>query len=243
MKRYLLPLLVLIAFLVTFPTAFASESATVTEDSIPLMKGPSFISEQVGDETVSSGYVVEVISRTSFTDRLAAVPEDFWYFVSFRECGALIAGYVHGSVLRIGPGVTIPVADPPGFPPVKSAPALKEYMVVASIDGKCIKTHGTLTVPPKKTATHFTIKRFDSSFTPCPDGGFGSIIGFSIVSAANPAEELFSYEEHIADDPAELQYIKDGFHYFDLDPGSYTVTVRGGPDTTLELTYELVNAQ
>ncbi|MBN2223891.1 MAG: hypothetical protein JW765_04365 [Deltaproteobacteria bacterium] len=242
MNRYLLPLLVLFALFLTFPSAFASESATVTEDSIPLMKGPSFISEEMGGVTVSRGYTVEVISRTSFTDRLAALPDDYWYLVRYRESGVLYTGYVHGSALALDAAATIPVFDPPEYSPNKpTASGIKK--VTSSIDGGCERHEGVIVVPEGTMATHFTIKRFDSSFTPCPDGGFGSIIGFSIISAANPAEELFSYEEHIADDPAELQYIKDGFHYFDLDPGSYTVTVRGGPDTTLELTYEMINAQ
>jgi hypothetical protein len=106
-----------------------------------------------------------------------------------------------------------------------------------------VKTEGTLTVPKGSTATHFTIARFDSSFTPCPDGGYGSIIGFSIVSAADRNREFFSYEESIADDPAGLRYMKDGFYYADLDPGTYVVTVRGGPGTILELTYDLMVAR
>jgi hypothetical protein len=37
--------------------------------------------------------------------------------------------------------------------------------------------------------------------------------------------------------------LKDGFYYMDLDPGNYTVTIRGGPDTTLEITYDLTVAR
>jgi len=111
--------------------------------------------------------------------------------------------------------------------------------VVSSIDIHCEHSEGVITVPGGTAATHFTIAGFDSSFTPCPGGGYGSIIGFAIVSATDPSQEEFSYEEQIADDPSQLQYVKDGFYYFDLGPGTYRVVVRGGPGTVLELTYGL----
>jgi hypothetical protein len=219
--------------------ALSADNATVTEDSVSLMTGPSFILDKLNDNLmVYKGQRIEVVSRTSFTDRLAAVPENYWYFVRFLECGKVITGYIHGSALAVNEGAVVPIFDPPGFspnPPVVSG----RYTVVSSMGGKqCVRDEGCITVPKGTAATHFVIARFDSSFTPCPDGDLASIIGFSIVSVGDPGEVLFSYEEHIADEPAQLQYIKDGFYYFDLEPGNYRVTLRGG-GTVLNLTYEL----
>ena len=241
MKRYLLvlPALFLVS-LICLP-AGAAENATVTKNSIPLMSGPSFIVEEIAGVTLMSGRRVEVVSRTSFTDRLAAVPEDYWYLVRLTERGTAVTGYVHGSVLAIDAGVAAPVTDPPGYAPAPKTVS-GGYSVTSAVSERCAVTNGTLTVPDGSTATHFVIGRFDSSFTACPDGGYGSVIGFSVVSAADPNYEYFSYEEHLADDPAGLQYQKDGFYYMDLDPGTYVVTVRGGPNTTLTISYDLVRS-
>jgi hypothetical protein len=241
MRRYPLILCASILLIAASAYALAAENATVTEGGIPFKKDPSFISDEVG--TTVKGERVLVLSRTSFTDRLAAVPDDYWYLVRTTRAGAPPTGYVHGSILAIDPGTTVSVFDPPGFTPTAPPPGGKLYTVRSSVNAACRKTNGTLTIPKGKVATHFTIVRFDSSFTSCPGGGYGSIIGFSIVPSAKPADELFTYEEHIADDPAELQYTKDGFYYFDLEPGNYTVTIQGGPDTTLELTYELTDKE
>jgi hypothetical protein len=243
MKQYIVAPLALILLLLAYRGAFASENATVTEDFIPLMKGPSFIAEELDDVQMVKGERVKAISRTSFTDRLAAVPEDYWYLVGFRESGALITGYIHGSALAVDPGVTIPIFDPPGLSVTTPRVVSGRYTGQWRIDARCVRTVDALIVPEGATATHFTIVRFDSSFTPCPGETYGSIIGFSIAPAADPGGELFSYEEHIADDPAELQHIKDGFYSFDLEPGNYAVDIRGGRDTILKLTYELVEAK
>jgi hypothetical protein len=239
MKRYLLPLSVAILLVVGRSAVSAAENAAVTENSIPLMAGPSFTAGEIGGVTIYNGQRLEAVSRTSFADRLAAVPEDYWYLISYRECGALRSGYVHGSSLALDTAVTVPIYDPPGFSP-KPRVVSGRYTVASFINGgRCAHNEGVILVPEGTVATHFTIDRFDSSFTPCPAGGYASIIGFSIISATDPSDELFSYEEHLADDPAELQYTKDGFYYFDLEPGTYTLAVRGGQDTVLKLSYEL----
>jgi hypothetical protein len=242
MKRSFPSLAVLAAVILVPLAASAAENATVTEGSIPLMVGPSFIVEEVPGVATVKGQRIEVVSRTSFTDYLAAIPENYWYLVRFTNPGSPVTGYLHGSVLALDPGATVPVFDPPGFAP-KPKVASGGNTVTSAVSGRCVKTEGVLTVPKGSTATHFTISRFDSSFTSCPDGGYGSIIGFSIVSAADLNREFFSYDESIADDPAGLQYQRDGFYYMDLDPGSYIVTIRGGPDTALEITYDLTVAR
>jgi hypothetical protein len=227
------------AAVVLVPLAsLGAENATVTEDSIPLMTGPSFIVGEVTGCATEKGQRIEVLTRTSFTDYLAAVPEDYWYNVRIVSGGSPVTGYVHGSVLLLDPGATVPVFDPPGFAP-RPKDVFGTFSVASAVSERCAKTEGAMIVPEGSTATHFTIARFDSSFTACPDGGFGSIIGFSIVSAADPGREFFSYEESIADDPAGLRYLKDGFYSMDLDPGTYIVTIRGGPETILEITYDL----
>jgi hypothetical protein len=239
MKRLSLWAATLIVILMSPFAATGTSNAVVTADSIPLMEGPSFIADEAdGGAVVPKGQPVEVVSRTSFTDRLAAIPEDYWYFVRFSDSGAIRSGYIHGSVLALAEGTLVPVFDPPGSSP--GAPVTSgAYTVMSSVGTRCELSEGVITVPAGSAATHFTIARFDSSFTPCPGGGYGSIIGFSIVPAADPGVEEFSYEEHIADDPDELQHVKDGFYYFDLGPGTWRVVVRGGPDTVLELTYDL----
>ncbi len=238
MKRSILCTATVAVFLLSSVWAFPAGNATVTGESIPLMKGPSFISDEPGAVALHKGQPVTVLSRTSFTDRLAAIPEDYWYLVTFREGGAPFTGYVHGSALAVEEGAAIPIFDPPGFSP-KPPVASGTYTVVSRVTAQCTRDEGVVTVPAGTVATHFTIARFDSSFTPCP-GEYGSVIGFSIVSSAESGSELFSYEERIADDPAGLQYMKDGLYYMDLDPGNYVVTIRGGPGTVLELSYELV---
>jgi hypothetical protein len=242
MKR-LFPYLAVSVAVILFPLAsLGVENGTITEGSIPLMKGPSFIVEDVPGLATVKGQRVEVLSRTSFTDYLAAVPESYWYNVRLARGGSPVTGYIHGSILLVDPGVTVPVFDPPGYAP-KPKDVSGGYTVKSAVSERCVKTEGILTVPKGSTATHFTIVRFDSSFTPCPDGGYGSVIGFSIVPAADRNREFFSYEESIADDPAGIQYLKDGFYYMDLDPGTYVVTVRGGPGTILEITYDLMVAR
>jgi len=238
MKRPLQFVSALFVVILVHVAALAAENATVTKNSIPIMTGPSFIVEEVAGVTMTKGQRIEVVSRTSFTDRLAAVPEDYWYLVRFTERGTAVTGYVHGSVLAIDAGVTAPVTDPPGYAPGPKTVS-GGYSVTSAVSERCAVTNGTFTVPAGSTATHFVIARFDSSFTACP-GDYGSVIGFSVVSAADPNYEYFSYEEHIADDPAGLQYQKDGFYYMDLDPGTYIVNVRGGPGTMLTITYDLV---
>lgn len=218
------------------------ENTTVTEGSIPLMTGPSFTVGEVAGFATTKGQRVEVLSRTSFTDHLAAVPEDYWYNVRVLRPGAPVTGYIHGSVLVVDPGVTVPIFDPAGFAP-KPTSVSGGYTIRSAVSGRCVTTEGVFTVPDGSTATHFTIKRFDSSFTACPGGGYSSVIGFSIVSAADRNREFFSYEESIADDPAGLQYLKDGFYYMDLDPGTYVLTVRGGPETSLEIAYDQMVAR
>jgi hypothetical protein len=242
MKRFSQPLAVIAAVTLLPLVCLGVENATVTEDSIPLMTGPSFIVEEVPGFATAKDQRIEVISRTSFTDYLAAVPENYWYNVRLSLGAAPVTGYLHGSVLMVDPGVTVPVFDPPAYTP-KPKVLSGGYTVKSAVSERCVKTEGTLTVPDGSAATYFAIARFDSSFTPCPDGGYGSIIGFSIVSAADRNREFFSYEESIADDSAGLQCLKDGLYYMDLDPGTYVVTVRGGPGTTLEITYDLMVAR
>ncbi len=117
MKR-LFPSLAVLAAVILFPLAsLGVENGTVTEGSIPLMKGPSFIVEEVPGFATAKGQRIEVLSRTSFTDYLAAVPDDYWYNVRLGHGGAPVTGYLHGSVLLVDPGVTVPVFDPPGFCP------------------------------------------------------------------------------------------------------------------------------
>ena len=232
-----------IAALILLPVVSpAIENATVTEGSIPLMQAPSFIVEEVPGFSTAKGQRVEVLSRTSFTDYLAAVPEDYWYNVRVSRAGAPVTGYIHGSVLSIDPGAAVPVFDPPGYA-LKPTSVSGGRTVRSAVSGRCVTTEGVFTVPDGSTATHFTITRFDSSFTACPEGGYGSVIGFSIVSAADRNREFFSYEESIADDSAGLQYLKDGFYFMDLDPGTYILTVRGGRDTVLVITYDLLAAR
>jgi hypothetical protein len=141
----------------------------------------------------------------------------------------------------IDPGATVPVFDPPGYAPKAPAPAAARHTIWASVDGNCRKAPGTLKVPVGKKARDFRVERFDSNFVSCHTEAVGSIIGFAIAPVKDPTNEYFTYEEHIASDPEEIEAARNKLGYLVLDPGTYLLDVRSGSETLLEISYELAD--
>lgn len=247
MNRYLLMILTIFFFISPALTVFsdpASEyNATITNNDIFYMRGPSFVGRDSGIfEMGGVGDQVIVLSRTSFTDRMAGVPEDYWYLVMYRHCGAEITGYIHGSALRIDPGRTIPVFDPAGATPSTTAPAFERLTLTASIDKERKKTTGTITVPPGKRAVRFRLNWFGSDFFECPEWLERSNDGFSIAPASPPGTPLFAYKIPVDAGPGDFDTARDAFFSLDLGPGNYVADVTGDPCLGLKITYDLEDA-
>jgi hypothetical protein len=236
-----------ILFIVPAFSAFSDPvsefNATMTQDGVFYMRGPSFVGPDYGIyEMGGAGSEVIVLSRTSFTDRMAGVPEDYWYLVMYRHCGAEITGYIHGSALRIDPGRTIPVFDPAGATPSTTAPAFVRLTLTASIDKERKKTTGTIIVPPGKRAVRFRLNWFGSNFFECPEWLERSNDGFFIAPASAPGTPLFAYKIPVDAGPGDFDTARDTFFSLDLGPGAYRVDVTGDPCLGLKITYDIEDA-
>ena len=246
MKRFFLTIVITFLFFAPAPSAFpdpvSEYNATITGDEVFLMEEPSFVSRDFGIFGIGVGNKIIVLSRTSFTDLMAGVPEDYWYLILERHCGAEITGYVHGSALKIDPDVSIPVFDPPGAAPTKAYTAFERCAIEVSIDETCVKTTGALTVPPGIKAVRFRLIRFSSGYTSCPGDFSGQIIAFSIAPASDPGNPSFTYEEPDGGVPDVDNAVRGEFFSLDLPPGTYLVDIEGRPWINLKITYDLVEA-
>ncbi len=247
MNRYLLMIFTIPLFLAAALIAFSHEppeyNATITSNEIFYMREPSFVGRDSGIfEMGGVGSEVIVLSRTSFTDRMAGVPEDYWYLVMYRHCGAEITGYIHGSALRIDPGRAIPVFDPAGAAPSTTAPAFVRLTLTASIDKERKKTTGTITVPPGKRAVRFRLNWLGSDSFECPEWLDRPNDWFSIAPVSPPGAPLFAYKVPVDAGPGDFDTARDTFFSLDLGPGDYVVDVTGAPCLELKITYDIEDA-
>jgi hypothetical protein len=245
MKRLSLMILVAALLLVPVPPApcdpVSEYNATVTANDVLLMREPSFTARDMGIFDMPAGNKIVVLSRTSFTDRMAGVPQDYWYLVMERHCGAAITGYIHGSALTIDPGAPIPVLDPAGFVPA-AVPAFERRTVTASIGKDCATTTGAIAVPPGKRAVRFRLDCFTWDFVECPEEPSLPPNGFTIAPVSSPDDPLFAYGDPEGAGPYAFDGVQDMFFSLDLGPGAYLVDVAGHPWLTLKITYDLVDA-
>ncbi len=244
MKGCLLTIVIALLFLAAAPPASPEPvpgfNATITQDEVFYMREPSFVGRDFGIfEMGGVGNKVIVLSRTSFTDRIVGVPEDYWYLVMYMHCGAEIAGYIHGSALRMDPGSTVPVSDPPGAAPSTTAPAFERLTVTAAIDKERKKTAGAIAVPPGKRAVRFRLNWFGLNQIECPERLDD---GFSITPASGVGGPLFRFEYPEDSGPDEFDAVRDTFFSLDLGPGDYVVDVTGAPCLGLKITYDLEDA-
>jgi hypothetical protein len=245
MNRSFPAVLMIILFIVPTFSAFSDPvsefNATMTKDGVFYMRGPSFVAPDYGIyEMGGAGSEVIVLSRTSFTDRMAGVPEDYWYLVMYRHCGAEITGYIHGSALRMNPASSVLVFDPPGAVPTPAVPRFVRLTAGASLDKECKKATGTITVPSGKRAVRFRLNYFGGNFGVYAGESAPTPNGFSIAPASGAGSPLFRFEYPEDSGPDEFDSVRDDFFALELEPGAYRMDVSGGSSLTLKITYDLV---
>jgi hypothetical protein len=248
MNRSFPAVLMIILFIVPTFSAFSDPvsefNATMTQDGVFYMRGPSFVAPDYGIyEMGGAGSEVIVLSRTSFTDRMAGVPEDYWYLVMYRHCGAEITGYIHGSALRMNPASSVLVFDPPGAVPTPAVPRFVRLTAGASLDKECKKAIGAITVPSGKRAVRFRLNYFNGDYARCSEGSVWPTCGFSIAPASDPGNPPFSYKVPEDAGPDAFDEIRDEFFALSLGPGTYLVDIEGAPWIRLMITYDLMVAR
>jgi len=217
-------------------------NATLTQDNVFYMKDPSFIGPDNGIyEMGGAGSDIIVLSRTSFTDRMTGVPEDYWYLVMYRHCGAEICGYIHGSALSVDPAKPVPIGDPPGAGPTPSVPAFERFTAGVILDKGFTMATETITVPPGNRAVRFRLNYLGGNFVGCEVESASTVDGFSVARTSGAGGPLFHFEYPEDPGPNEFDSVRDDFFALELGPGTYRLDVSGHPRLRLKITYDLVD--
>lgn len=245
MKKLSVVLAVMFCICIAAMSAFAWENGTITYNDTPVMAEPNFFSDITG--TLMKGDRVAVISRTSWTDTLAALPVDYWYVVEYwGPAGEYVFGYTFGSNLAVDAGVEVPIKeDPEGFvppmPPSNYSHGVGVFCVRAEIDLSCRTNPVDFTIPAGKKGVNFEIKSLSSSWESCMGEGVTSVFSVTISDIGELPHTVYTYTERIADDPEVIEANRIDFSSLTLPGGTYGVSINGGYDTVCEFCYEVID--
>jgi hypothetical protein len=245
MKKLRVVFIVVFCVCIAAVTAVAWENGTITYDDTPVTAEPNFFSDITG--TLMKGDRVAVISRTSWTDTLAALPVDYWYVVEYwGPNGEYVFGYTFGSNLAVDAGADVPIKeDPEGFvPPMQPSHyshGVGEFCIRVEIDLSCRTTPVEFSIPEGKKGVNFEIKHLSSSWQSCMGEGITSVFNATIADIGEMPRNVYTYTERIADDPGTIEMNRADFSNLVLPAGSYGVSLNGGYDTVCEICYEVID--
>jgi len=245
MRKLSVVLAVMFCICIAALSAAAWENGTITYDDTPVMAEPNFFSDTTG--TLMKGDRVAVISRTSWTDTLAALPVDYWYVVEYwGPAGEYVFGYAFGSNLAVDAGAEVPIKeDPEGFvppmPPSNYSHGVGVFCVRAEIDLSCRTNPVDFTIPAGKKGVNFEIESLSSSWESCMGEGVTSVFSVTISDIGELPRTIYTYTERIADDPEIIEANRIDFSSLVLPEGTYGVSINGGYDTVCEFCYEVID--